>query len=529
MDVLGADPFFGGHRVAPVAVVLQDVVYMAVLAGADLQGQRARRFEPFFSVALGQRQQTKAGAIAVLRMPVFGHQPSYRFGRRRADTSPPVDQPLRCPFHLGAVGGGHVRRGRGEAADAAIADVAGDTLTTMEELDHRRGDARLDLLADQCLRHAVAVAFDLDVVVNVDLDGFEAGHLVALQRQRQQGRRVDFREGAGAAAWQLLERLVVEPREQRRHGLIDLVHAGELLMAQARHDPALDDLHRRFGLGLVLRMVGPGRQDRGAIVAREVEHRVVAAWLVAVGVGDHRLRIVRHDELRYAAIEAQRARRRFKPVGHGLAWRRAGVGVAGGAQGGHEDVGAAAVGERDGGAGVIDEQLLAGAVDLAHRALELPGEAAVIFAELRVAVGLAIGIVGAVLLPQEHQRHALAAQFLVQVAVVGLDVLSRTFWRNKQAPLQRRLINALDRRPIQARRCGQAKVLGHGSLRHPQCSSDLPVRQLGVELQTQYIFYLTHIDPRCGHAISRKKLKAYPLGCYMRNIISTCYDTVPVS
>lgn len=300
-------------------------------------------------------------------------------------------------------------------------------------------------------------------------------------------------------------------------------------MAQARHDPALDDLHRRFGLGLVLRVVGPGRQDRGAIVTREVEHRVVTAWLVAVGVCDHRLRIVRHDELRYTAVEAQRTRRRFELVGHRLAWRRAGVGVAGDARGGHKDVGAAAVGERDGGAGVINEQLLAGAVDLTHRALELSGEAAVVLAQLRVAVGLAIGIVGAMLLPQEHQRHTLAAQFLVQVAVVRLHVLSRAFWRNEQAPLQRRLINPLDRSPIQARRCGQAKVLGHGSLRHAQCSRDLPVRQMGVELQTQDIFYLTHIDPRCRHAISRKKLEAYALGCYMRNIISVCYDTVPVS
>jgi len=27
-------------------------------------------------------------------------------------------------------------------------------------------------------------------------------------------------------------------------GLIDLMHAGELLVTQARHDPAFDDLHR---------------------------------------------------------------------------------------------------------------------------------------------------------------------------------------------------------------------------------------------------------------------------------------------
>ena len=50
-----------------------------------------------------------------------------------------------------------------------------------------------------------------------------------------------------------------------------------------------------------------------------------------------------------------------------------------------------------------------------------------------------------------------------------------------------------------------AKVFGDGRLRQAQRGGDLPMRQLGVELQPQYIFYLTHIDPRCGHAVSRQK------------------------
>jgi formate/nitrite transporter FocA (FNT family) len=55
------------------------------------------------------------------------------------------------------------------------------------------------------------------------------------------------------------------------------------------------------------------------------------------------------------------------------------------------------------------------------------------------------------------------------------------------------------------------------------------VRQLGVQLQTQNVFYLTHIDPWYRHAVSRQKLAAYPVGCYMRNIISALYDAIPVS
>ncbi len=75
-------------------------------------------------------------------------------------------------------------------------------------------------------------------------------------------------------------------------------------------------------------MARPSRQDRGAVVAREVEHGVVAARLIAVGIRDHGLRIIGHDELRDATDEGKRTRRRFNPVGHCLARRGAGIGVA---------------------------------------------------------------------------------------------------------------------------------------------------------------------------------------------------------
>jgi len=247
-----ADPVGGGGRRAPVAVVFEDVAHVAVLAGADLQGQHAGRLEARLAVALRQRQQAQAGAVAVLGMAVLGHQARHRLGRRRADARAPVDQARGRPFHLGAVRRRHVRGRRRKAALPAVARVAGDALAAMHELDHGRRQARLKLLPDQRVRHAVAVALDLDVVVDVHPDGLERRHLVALQRQRHQGRRIDLGEGAGAAAGQFLERLVVEAREQRRHSLINLVHAGEALVAQARHDPTLDDLHRRFGLGLIV-------------------------------------------------------------------------------------------------------------------------------------------------------------------------------------------------------------------------------------------------------------------------------------
>lgn len=159
-------------------------------------------------------------------------------------------------------------------------------------------------------------------------------------------------------------------------------------------------------------------------MAREVKHSVTALRFVAVGLRDHGPGIVGHNELRHAAIETQRPRRRFKPVGHRFARRGAGVGIAGGAQGGHEDVGPAAIGQADGRTVVIDEQLLASTVDLTHQALELPSKAPVILAVLGVGIGVSLGMVGAILFPQQHQRYALATQFLMQATIVGLNMVA---------------------------------------------------------------------------------------------------------
>ena len=93
---------------------------------------------------------------------------------------------------------------------------------------------------------------DLDVVVDVNLDGLEVRHLIGLRRQGQQGRRVECSEGACTAARQLLERVLIELREQRRDRLVHFVYARKPLMAQARHDPAFDDLDRRLRFRLLV-------------------------------------------------------------------------------------------------------------------------------------------------------------------------------------------------------------------------------------------------------------------------------------
>ena len=116
----------------------------------------------------------------------------------------------------------------------------------------------------------------------------------------------------------------------------------------------------------------------------EVENGIVAARLVVIRIGDHGARVVGHDQLRNAADEVQRPARGIEPVRHGFTRRGAGKGIAGGAQGRDKDVSPPASDQRDGRAGKVDEELLASAMDLAHRAFELLGETTEILAELRI-------------------------------------------------------------------------------------------------------------------------------------------------
>jgi hypothetical protein len=55
-------------------------------------------------------------------------------------------------------------------------------------------------------------------------------------------------------------------------------------------------------------MIGARWQNRGAVVTREIEYRVVAARFVSVSVRDQRTWVVGHDELGHTPVKAERAR-----------------------------------------------------------------------------------------------------------------------------------------------------------------------------------------------------------------------------
>jgi hypothetical protein len=127
----------------------------------------------------------------------------------------------------------------------------------------------------------------------------------------------------------------------------------------------------------------------------------------------------------------------------------------------------AAVNELDGRTRVVDEHL-PGAMDLAHRALQAHRIAAVPFTELAVAVGGLLRMSGDVFLPEQHEDHAFAPQFLVDAAVLGQRIVGRSVQAAVHVvPLQSRLAHRRDGVPVQA--CGGlADVLGDDALGRAQ-------------------------------------------------------------
>ena len=220
----------------------------------------------------------------------------------------------------------------------------------------------------------------------------------------------------------------------------------------------------------------------------EVVHRLVEPGLVATGLADECTRVVRHDQLRHAAVERQRAGHCAEPGAHALVGGGAGEGIARCAHGGDEDLRARTVSQLEGRSSVVDEELLAGASLLPHRALERLGELLVVAAELGVGPGPLAFVGSAVLGPQQHQRDALAVEFAVDAAPVGHDDGQRGCRARLQRSRELLFAPVLDGAPVQAGCGGQADVLGDDALGDLQRGGHLLVRELGVPLQAENIF-----------------------------------------
>ena len=131
-------------------------------------------------------------------------------------------------------------------------------------------------------------------------------------------------------------------------------------------------------------------------MACQIHVRRVQIGLVAVGLGHTTAQVVRNQQFTGAAKEGEGAHVRADPVGELLRPGGLGVGVVGGAQHGHEDLSGTdlagtPIHDLDALSGVVYEQLLTGAVLLAHHHVELRRPGAVLVAEPAVLVTLGIG------------------------------------------------------------------------------------------------------------------------------------------
>ena len=206
------------------------------------------------------------------------------------------------------------------------------------------------------------------------------------------------------------------------NGLVQLDQGEEAPIAQLAEHEARDDADGGLDFGLVARASNACRQHDEAVVIGEILIRPVDARLVARRLGDAGFEIVGHRSLRHTAKEIERVDVRTNPVGQRLAPARLGVGVARRAECRDEEVRVVhlarhRIDDRHRVASPVDKQLVARHVGLPHRRREAPSPFAVKLAEAGISV--AVDMLGAMLLPQDHQRHAATLEFFVHLRPVG--------------------------------------------------------------------------------------------------------------
>ena len=150
------------------------------------------------------------------------------------------------------------------------------------------------------------MALDIDVVVDADTAHAPFGEDIRLGRQGLERRPVELFEQLPARDAEPTDRpLLVEPLEQLADRRVQLGEAVEPPIAQPTDEPALDDQHASFDLGLVARPSWPGRQHGGAVMRRHLGIGSVDLRLVQAGLDDGDLGVVGNDETRHAADGAR--------------------------------------------------------------------------------------------------------------------------------------------------------------------------------------------------------------------------------
>jgi len=142
-------------------------------------------------------------------------------------------------------------------------------------------------------------------------------------------------------------------------------------------------------------------------------------------------------------------------------------------------------------AGVIDEQLLAGHMGLPHRRRQPAFPGPIEFAEPATAV--TVGMRGAIFLPDQLQRHALAAQLAVDRRPVRQrpPILGRGRGDRIEAPLQCGVVKIVRHRPADAGFARPAQARSGGRRADPETGGNLALGQAGGR-QPQHVADLAH-------------------------------------
>ena len=124
-----------------------------VVERADLDRSTGDPFGACRIDAAQQPHDAEAGAEALFGVRPVGEDGDDQSFGARTNRPAPVLEAFGRPLGIAAMGAGHVL-GIGAVASAAIAPgMSGDPFAAVEYLDGARGDADIDLLGDQSMRH----------------------------------------------------------------------------------------------------------------------------------------------------------------------------------------------------------------------------------------------------------------------------------------------------------------------------------------------------------------------------------------
>lgn len=211
-----------------------------------------------------------------------------------AEGGAPADEPRGRPFQMLLMTVRHVSRDRGVPSAAEVAEMDRDPLTVVEDLDGARGGSELEALLSEREGHAVAVALEFDVVVDIGADPFPAAGLEARGRQRSHRGVIEREEERASTGAVMPHHAVVELVEEVPNPPIEGAEADGRLVTQPRQDPALGHLDPDLDFGFVSRTGRPRRKHHRPVMPGEFLVAPLQLGLVATGARHAGFQLVGH-------------------------------------------------------------------------------------------------------------------------------------------------------------------------------------------------------------------------------------------